>query len=680
MLPFMMSCFNEVCPIIEGEDDSVVISFYISGASLPTNPLANTRATDAITSYENEIDIPGLKIFFKHNNNDIELSNLRIYKEEIDSEVYQVIATIDVPSSLLNSANDYRMEVFANCDETSSYDSNLTYNFDKSSYFPGSQSSKKYIPMWGATTKNLTLKLGERSDIGRIHLLRALSKIEISLIAPLPFEYKFEGITLSSYNNSGYALPYKSNEILQTNSSPSETNIPVSTTAISLLPFHLNEDSTKAYIYLPECSSTSGLQFSINIRNKEFNTLKTYIKGFNPNAKDDFNKIIRNHIYKYSITGIKDTEEIECTYTIKDWSTKTTEVDSEDFHWLWIKDEVLYMNNVSQIKTIFDSSTSDLVYTVSEIKVYKENRTWVGGGTISVNIDNTFRGDININSTIPTNFLGKEFIVTVSSAISGKSAQVKVYQFPPLYISAEQTGVKWTDSQGQTNSNMYVFTALLPDLSTIPNPDDRNNGPSNTTWNRGASYAAYLREQCAFGFPQTTETNLSDFASSSVNTANSRKYYAGPVKVLTTVGNVENNRLVSPRFALASQAGMNVPNSSYISIFDHNYTIAIPQDPNVNQYNSNYHKYMKHSMKQFCERYREFNADGVEYGPGTWRAPTKAEVYLIDVLQNVVACAVKKILEGGAYWGADANMVYMMDPRVSSGTSTAAIRCVRDIK
>lgn len=48
--------------------------------------------------------------------------------------------------------------------------------------------------------------------------------------------------------------------------------------------------------------------------------------------------------------------------------------------------------------------------------------------------------------------------------------------------------------------------------------------------------------------------------------------------------------------------------------------------------------------------------------------PTLAEVYLIDVLQNIKAAEVKKILEGSWYWSARASAtVQFMDPRVGGG-------------
>lgn len=62
--------------------------------------------------------------------------------------------------------------------------------------------------------------------------------------------------------------------------------------------------------------------------------------------------------------------------------------------------------------------------------------------------------------------------------------------------------------------------------------------------------------------------------------------------------------------------------------------------------------------------------------------PTLAEVYLIDVLQNIKVAEVKKILEGSWYWSARASSaVQFMDPRVGNTNSFNAlhssVRCVR---
>ena len=150
---------------------------------------------------------------------------------------------------------------------------------------------------------------------------------------------------------------------------------------------------------------------------------------------------------------------MQYTADIKPWSyaTKNVEIIVEDFHWLYVKDKVLYMNNISEVQTTFDSSTDDLVYTISDVKVYNTSTAWsdTNGKINSVTIDKSLKGDITINSDIPDNFVGKEFKVTVSSAISGKSETIQVYQFPPLYLTLQQNSQGVDAGSGQTNSSVY---------------------------------------------------------------------------------------------------------------------------------------------------------------------------------------------------------------------------------
>ena len=88
--------------------------------------------------------------------------------------------------------------------------------------------------------------------------------------------------------------------------------------------------------------------------------------------------------------------------------------------------------------------------------------------------------------------------------------------------------------------------------------------------------------------------------------------------------------------------------------------------------------------KDKCNTYVERDSTtGETYSD--WRMPTLAEIYMIDILQNIRLSDVKKILEGGWYWSArQSGAVQFMDPRVgniaSSGALRASVRCVRDVK
>lgn len=381
----------------------------------------------------------------------------------------------------------------------------------------------------------------------------------------------------------------------------------------------------------------------------------------------------RNFIYDVTVLIDKEGSDIpehavtlDCGYTIRDWAGKNKIVVIDVGQWLWVKDDVLYMNNKDEIFTKFDSSASDLTYTITDVKIYEEDTEWPYKQTgMSVTITPKNTGDIKIGSPIPDNFVAKEFKVTVSSATVGKSVTIQVYQFPPLYVSHATTAETWTDGNNQDTKSMFIFTSLLPDLSTLPIPDDNNrhsgenndynyykeNGTDKLRWNLRTTYVNYLAT-AAFGYPQTTTSVIENFyTTGTVGSTNAGNLINKKVEVLTTKTSDENNKLVSPRFMLASQAGMNASNQT-------DYATEV----------------------DFCQRYMERDDKGTTYGPGCWRVPTKAELMLIDVLQNIKKCEVKDILEGGAYWNATKKVLVMLDPRTGYYYDKGAVRCVRDIK
>ena len=160
----------------------------------------------------------------------------------------------------------------------------------------------------------------------------------------------------------------------------------------------------------------------------------------------------------------------------------------------------------------------------------------------------------------------------------------------------------------------------------------------------------YLKT-AVYGYPQTTSSVRDQISTTGSSGGTNVGHKYEDVTVLTTVTTDENNRLISPHFMLASQAGMNSGSeTSYSTEVD------------------------------FCQRYMERDEDGNQYGPGVWRVPTKAELCLIDVLQNIEICEVKDILQGGAYWNATQSVLVMLDPNTGTNYDKGAVRCVRDIK
>lgn len=554
-------------------------------------------------------------------------------------------------------------------------------------------SDTERIPMWGTTAAYL-------NDGAQINmdLLRAMAKVKVKMAKSLG---NLSAVTLEYANPGGYVTPllttttgnpYGVSAI--TNNSGTKTieggkTQRVRTTRIpddvepikgiteneNILNFskvnNTNENKYNEYvIYVPEYKNLNLKDGENQARMKLAIEDKEYELEFKDYSADNtgYFDIIRNYYYQYEITSVGKT--LGFTADIYSWgsATKVVEIIVEDFHWLYVKDKVLYMNNVNEITTTFDSSTDDLQCEIVKDSplVYNTETGWdeTNNGTQSVYIEKKLNGVIKITSAIPNNFVGKEFKVRVWSETSGKSETIQVYQFPPLYVSHATSKETWKDNLGQDTKSMFIFNSLLPDLSSIPIPDYNNyyvesnndyryyyeNGTKKERWDLRTEYVNYLKN-AVYGYPQTTSTDKNNFRTTGTDGSTNKGIYIEKATVLTTITSEENNRLISPHFMLASQAGMNSGSeTSYSTEVD------------------------------FCQRYMERDEDGNQYGPGVWRVPTKAELCLIDVLQNIEICEVKDILQGGAYWNATQSVLVMLDPNTGQNYDKGAVRCVRDIK
>lgn len=349
-------------------------------------------------------------------------------------------------------------------------------------------------------------------------------------------------------------------------------------------------------------------------------------------------KLQRNHLYDIIVqvdqpgaTTPETATEIKGAFIIQDWSTKEVLVTVEGINFIYVKDTHITLPNSTKFTTTFQSSTPDVE--VTDIKI---NGTPIANNSNGVNIicqSGVKTGTIQINSSLPTNFVEKEIEFTVRNG-AALIQKVTVAQYPALYIGADISADEPGGSQGQHNNKMYIISSFVADFSTLPDPDEFDETFPSGYYHYapqpalGASYAKYIREYGILGYPKTDSEGA-------------------------TIDNEDNNRRISPRLMLASQYGVTTASD---------YT----------------------SSRLKCRDYTENDkTTGKRYSD--WRMPTLAETYLIDVIQNIKACDVKEILEGGWYWSARAHeAVNFMDPRLGNTTDFnslyTSVRCVRDVK
>ena len=451
-------------------------------------------------------------------------------------------------------------------------------------------SDTERIPMWGTTAAYL-------NDGAQINmdLLRAMAKVKVKMAKSLG---NLSAVTLEYANPGGYVTPllttttgnpYGVSAI--TNNSGTKTieggkTQRVRTTRIpddvepikgiteneNILNFskvnNTNENKYNEYvIYVPEYQNLNLKDEKKQARMKLAIGDKEYELEFKDYSADNtgYFDIIRNYYYQYEITSVGKT--LGFNADIYSWgsSTKVVEIIVEDFHWLYVKDKVLYMNNVNEITTTFDSSTDDLQWEIvkGSLLVYNTETEWTSDNNINVtNLQNTMKGSMTISSEIPDNFVGKEFKIKVWSDISGKSETIQVYQFPPLYLTLQENTQSVDAGNNQTNSNVYEIKTLLADFSWLPTSNDefeldesgfRHDGSLTQRESLANNVVEYLNTYARFGYPLTENK----YYSSAKTNAYDEDYTIYDVNAQVTIESTENSNLISPHFILASQGGAN---------------------------------------------------------------------------------------------------------------------------
>ena len=179
----------------------------------------------------------------------------------------------------------------------------------------------EYIPMWGVLKSNFTFAAGKRTDIGSIDLLRAMAKVEVNFAESFPSNYEIGFITINPYNTQGYCLPagYASvdatGELDREETSPASFN-PLDSPLNMELTF--KGENNSYYIYLPEYdNSTKPAKIQVTVNDKPYDLeFKDYENGA-PKEGTQYD-IVRNHIYRYTITGVNDGK-LKLEYRVLLW-------------------------------------------------------------------------------------------------------------------------------------------------------------------------------------------------------------------------------------------------------------------------------------------------------------------------------------------------------------------------
>lgn len=368
-----MSCSNETDGT-EPDNEKAQIVFTLAmetgqqGTRAAWQLAPNGTAYIGGDEYENRIDMSSLQALVYGAQNKLigKVSDVWFERNAEDDYEYTIHGTMPVDKSEFDDDGTKKLNcklvVFANCNEVNvEKDSEMSVLADEwfafsPDNFTASKTDeeKQSIPMWGVHKSELTLRLGESADAGTIHLLRALAKVKVSLSDELAKVYKLSDVSLNNYNTKGYTVPAATEQngvkmfttVDDTQNLDDEGSLhEYVSKAGKPLPFTLvsdennnNADNGQYVVYVPEFTNDGTKAqpvISLKLKKKtdevgsQAKEYKVYFKKYNDNgyATDENLNIVRNTIYKYTITAVTADVQLTLKYQVMDWSVSGNEVE-----------------------------------------------------------------------------------------------------------------------------------------------------------------------------------------------------------------------------------------------------------------------------------------------------------------------------------------------------------------
>lgn len=315
----IMACGSDsdtTAPGSETIDDSPVVSLTLTidgingstragGDEGPTwgDPYSDEIGTD----FDNRISLSSVRVLIYPETEAqpvAEVTEMACYPTGLNE--YQLIGTVRQLGTTTAAAGSYRVMVMANCPDDGGNPGDMTFGTADTAYPDG------HIPMWGVAT--VPLRFEGREEIGTIDLLRAAAKIEVELKEDAAVGYCLSAVYIDRYNGNGYCLPAEWNGVGTTKAlsflkdTTPYCSRPYASAVSTRLDFKPVDESRMTYVvYLPEYDTTTDNQATISVEiqsNAEEETPEVFSFSGDNGIKVDCN-IVRNHYYKYTITGIR---------------------------------------------------------------------------------------------------------------------------------------------------------------------------------------------------------------------------------------------------------------------------------------------------------------------------------------------------------------------------------------
>ena len=383
-------------------------------------------------------------------------------------------------------------------------------------------------------------------------------------------------------------------------------------------------------------------------------------------------RLDRNCLYNVTATvnalGSEQEEqpkELEATVSAMSWEEGHIYVGEEHPLFLVLNTDGYRISNQSEDHTIHFFSSSKItnveITNVTYIDKFGQTKPVPESikGQMSAKPDETLDGNIKITSPIPTNNTPRYFTLIVTNA-DGLKQEVKIEQYPLEYITSTQGYCSYRDDFGGTTADRRG-----------------DNGITQITFSTGGSFNSKVARNNADGtsviYDYSWQGNGMRAHSENGSLNNARMYRVIISKTSDhsvlgiprlddngyTEASLENDKVVSPSFMLASQLG-GIRHGGFYG----NQAITYEE---AKEHCAQYVEVTKVKGSNGKERYIVFD---------DWRLPTEAELKIIAEYQGKTDAAIDMVLKGNWYWGARGAVWIGGGTRVSE--SYASIRCIRD--
>ena len=317
----------------------------------------NTYTSDNGSGIDNIIESLQV-LLFKNDANGTFISEVeKKILRQLSEGVYEFVGELSINSDAIDANNklNCKVMVLANGEVNPNNVENLASSTATGALITEAftfNANPNRIPMWGIASyvyisdtddTRLNMVEGIRNNIGTIHMLRAMAKVEVIMANN---DYEIDDIALKNYNNSGWTLPNNWKTTGNTQAlnrtdcfRPSRNYQEGPISFIDNVKDVTIEGNTyKCYtIYATEYqniatnSQTSVTPSYINVTiNGTIYPIyfKNYTNGVTSETAEAYN-IIRNHIYRYTITDVND--ELDFTLNVAPWTLveKTIDYESE---------------------------------------------------------------------------------------------------------------------------------------------------------------------------------------------------------------------------------------------------------------------------------------------------------------------------------------------------------------